>query len=263
MILDEIVADKKQRIIEQKKIISEAQMKEMALNCDREGSGFYDALSKSGLSIIGEFKNASPSHGKMNNKITLEERIMQYNESVDCISCLTEEDHFMGSVDYFKKIRTISKIPMIRKDFIIDSYQIFEAKVIGADCILLIVAILTDWQLKQFYELACVLHMDVLVEVHDEIEMKRAIGLDASIIGINNRNLKDFTVDLNNTKTLSQMVPEKTILVSESGIATEADITFLKTCRVNAVLIGTVFMEAKDPKALATQWRKCFNNECY
>ena len=261
MILEKIVADKKQRIIEQKRIISEAQMREMAINCDRGSIGFYDALSKSGLSIIGEFKNASPSHGKMNNKITLEKRIMQYNESVDCISCLTEEDHFMGSVEYFKRVREISKVPMIRKDFIVDPYQIFEAKVIGADCILLIVAILTDRQLKLFYELACTLGMDVLVEVHDEIEMKRAIGLDAAIIGINNRNLKNFTVNLNNTKKLSEMVPEETILVSESGIATESDIMYLKTCRVNAVLIGTVFMEAENPSELATRWRKCFDSE--
>ncbi len=261
MILEEIVADKKKRIIEQKRIISEAQMKEMALNCDRESIGFYEALSKDGLSIIGEFKNASPSHGKMNNKITLEERIVQYNESVDCISCLTEEDHFKGSVEYFRRVREISKIPMIRKDFIIDPYQIFEAKVIGADCILLIVAILTDRQLKLFYELAYALDMDVLVEVHDETEMKRAIGLDAAIIGINNRNLKDFSVNLENTKKLSEMVPEEAILVSESGIATEADIVYLKTCRVNAVLIGTVFMEAENPKVLATRWRNCFDSK--
>lgn len=261
MILEEIVADKKKRIIEQKRMISEAQMKEMSLKCDRESIDFYEALSKDGLSIIGEFKNASPSHGKMNNKITLEERIAQYNESVDCISCLTEEDHFKGSVEYFNRVRAISKVPMIRKDFIIDPYQIFEAKVIGADCILLIVAILTDRELKLFYELAYALDMDVLVEVHDEIEMKRAIGLDAAIIGINNRNLKDFTVNLENTKKLSEMVPEETILVSESGIATEADIKYLRTCRINAVLIGTVFMEAENPKELATRWRNCFDSK--
>ena len=261
LILDEIVEDKKKRIAEQKTKISESEMKKMAMDCQRESISFYQALSKEGLSIIGEFKNASPSHGKMDNKIELEERIAQYNESVDCISCLTEEDHFMGSVAYFNKVRTISKIPMIRKDFIIDPYQIFEAKVIGADCILLIVAILSDRQLKLFYELAYALGMDVLVEVHDEIEMKRALGLDAAMIGVNNRNLKDFTIDLENTKRLSQMVPEETILVSESGITTEADITYLKECSVNAVLIGTVFMEAENPKELAMRWRKCFDGK--
>lgn len=261
MILDVIVADKKKRIVEQKEKISEAEMKKMALACQRESISFYKALSKDGLSIIGEFKNASPSHGEMNNKIELEERIAQYNESVDCISCLTEEDHFMGSVAYFNRVRAISRVPMIRKDFIIDPYQIFESKVIGADCILLIVAILTDRELKMFYKLAYALGMDVLVEVHDELEMKRAIGLDAVMIGVNNRNLKDFTINLDNTKKLSKMVPEETILVSESGITTEADIIYMKKCNVNAVLIGTVFMEAENPKELAQRWRSCFDNE--
>lgn len=261
MILDEIVADKRKRLIEQKQQISEEKMKELAMEAMTQESTFcfYDALAKEGLSIIGEFKNASPSHGTMDNKIDLEDRIKQYNESVNCISCLTEEDHFLGSVAYFERVRKISKVPMIRKDFIIDPYQIFEAKVIGADCILLIAAILTDRELKLFYDLAYALGMDVLVEVHDEEEIKRAVGLDARIIGVNNRNLKDFTIDLCNTKKLSAMVPEETLFVSESGITTEADISYLKQCNVDAVLIGTVFMESVNPKELAIRWRDCFH----
>ena len=176
MILDKIVEDKKKRLIEHKACISEKEMKELAAACDRESISFYNALAKDGLSIIGEFKKASPSHGKMDNKIELTDRIDMYNVSVDAISCLTEEDHFLGSVDYFKQIRSISNLPMIRKDFIIDPYQIFEAKVIGADCILLIAAILSDRELKLFYELAYALGMDVLVEVHDEQEMMRKDG---------------------------------------------------------------------------------------
>lgn len=255
MILDKIVEDKKKRLIEHKAKISEEEMKELAANCDRESISFYNALAKDGLSIIGEFKKASPSHGKMDNKIELTDRIDMYNASVDAISCLTEEDHFLGSVDYFKQIRSISDLPMIRKDFIIDPYQIFEAKVIGADCILLIAAILSDRELKLFYELAYALGMDVLVEVHDEQEMMRAIGLDAKIIGVNNRNLKDFSIDLNTTKKLAQMLPEETILVSESGVMTDEDILFLKQSRVDALLIGTVFMEAENPKELAKHWK--------
>lgn len=255
MILDKIVEDKKKRLIEHKAKISEEEMKELATNCDRESISFYNALAKDGLSIIGEFKKASPSHGKMDNKIELTDRIDMYNASVDAISCLTEEDHFLGSVDYFKQIRSISDLPMIRKDFIIDPYQIFEAKVIGADCILLIAAILSDRELKLFYELAYALGMDVLVEVHDEQEMMRAIGLDAKIIGVNNRNLKDFSIDLNTTKKLAQMLPEETILVSESGVMTDEDILFLKQSRVDALLIGTVFMEAENPKELAKHWK--------
>lgn len=258
MILDVIVEDKKKRLLEAKKRISMEEMKELAINCDRESISFYEALKKPGLSIIGEFKKASPSHGKMDNKINLTERINQYNASVDAISCLTEEDHFFGSVDYFKEIRNISPLPMIRKDFIIDPYQIFEAKVIGADCILLIAAILTDRELKLFYELAYDLGMDVLVEVHDEEEMKRALGLDAKIIGVNNRNLKNFTVDLNTSKELSKMVPEDVVFVSESGVSKDEDIAFLKECRIDALLIGTVFMEAKKPRELAEKWKHIF-----
>ncbi len=256
MILDEIVADKKKRLVEHKARISEEEMKTLAASCERESISFYKALAKEGLSIIGEFKKASPSHGKMDNKIELTNRIGQYNASVDAISCLTEEDHFLGSVEYFKQIRQISPLPMIRKDFIIDPYQIFEAKVIGADCILLIAAILTDRELKLFYELAYALGMDVLVEVHDEVEMMRAVGLDAKIIGVNNRNLKDFTIDLETTSKLAQMVPEETLLVSESGVTKDEDVAFLKKVGVDALLIGTVFMEATDPEALAKKWKE-------
>lgn len=256
MILDEIVADKKKRLVEHKARISEEEMKTLAVSCERESISFYKALAKEGLSIIGEFKKASPSHGKMDNKIELTDRIGQYNASVDAISCLTEEDHFLGSVEYFKQIRQISPLPMIRKDFIIDPYQIFEAKVIGADCILLIAAILTDRELKLFYELAYALGMDVLVEVHDEVEMMRAVGLDAKIIGVNNRNLKDFTIDLETTSKLAQMVPEETLLVSESGVTKDEDVAFLKKVGVDALLIGTVFMEATDPEALAKKWKE-------
>lgn len=256
MILDEIVADKKKRLVEHKARISEEEMKTLAASCERESISFYKALAKEGLSIIGEFKKASPSHGKMDNKIELTDRIGQYNASVDAISCLTEKDHFLGSVEYFKQIRQISPLPMIRKDFIIDPYQIFEAKVIGADCILLIAAILTDRELKLFYELAYALGMDVLVEVHDEVEMMRAVGLDAKIIGVNNRNLKDFTIDLETTSKLAQMVPEETLLVSESGVTKDEDVAFLKKVGVDALLIGTVFMEATDPEALAKKWKE-------
>lgn len=259
MILDVIVEDKKKRLIQAKERVSLEKMKELALHCEREPVSFCQALKKPGLSIIGEFKKASPSHGKMNNKVELTDRIQQYNASVDAISCLTEEDHFLGSVEYFKKIREISPLPMLRKDFIIDPYQIYEAKVIGADAILLIAAILTDRELKLFYELARALSMDVLVEVHDEEEMKRALGLEAGIIGVNNRNLKDFTIDLHTTKRLSEMVPEDVVFLSESGVEKDEDIAFLKGCKVDGLLIGTVFMEDEKPGELADKWKRIFS----
>ena len=261
MILDEIVADKKKRLVQHKQACSESEMKKRAEECARVSISFYEALKKPGLSIIGEFKKASPSHGRMDNKIELTDRIDQYNASVDAISCLTEEDHFEGSVDYFKQIRSITTLPMIRKDFIIDPYQIYEAKVIGADCILLIAAILSDEQMKQFYDLAYGLGMDVLLEVHDEEEMKRALALKAKIIGVNNRNLKDFTIDLNTSKRLSQMVPDETVFVAESGVSKDADIAFLGQTRTDALLIGTAFMEAEDPEGLAKHWKEVFDSQ--
>lgn len=172
MILDVIVEDKKKRLVEHKQKISEDEMKKLALASDRKSISFYNALAKKGLSIIGEFKKASPSHGKMNSKVDLDTRIKQYNASVDAISCLTEEDHFNGSVEYLKQIRSMTKLPIIRKDFIIEAYQVYEAKVIGADAILLIAAILDDGTFKRLYELAYSLGLDVLCEVHDEEELK-------------------------------------------------------------------------------------------
>lgn len=258
MILDDIVAVKKERLIEQKAEISLEQMIEMAKTSTHQKISFYDAIGKEGLSIIGEFKKASPSHGKMNSQVDIEERIRQYNDSVDAISCLTEEHFFHGGISYFKQIRELSNLPMIRKDFIIDPYQIYEAKVIGADCILLIAAILTDEEMSGFYKLAKELDLDVLVETHDEQEMKRALQIDAHMIGINNRDLRDFSVHLETTRKLASMVPEGKLLVSESGVSTNEDIRYLKSCGINALLIGTALMEAVSPKNTADGWKECY-----
>lgn len=259
MILDVIVEDKRKRLNEHKIRVSEEKMKQMALNSQRKSISFYSALAKPGLSIIGEFKKASPSMGKIAQTMELSERIDEYNESVDAISCLTEEDHFLGNIEYFKEIRNISPLPMIRKDFIIDSYQIYEAKVIGADCILLIAAILSDEQLKEYYSLATELGLDVLMEVHDEEEMERVLKIQPKIIGVNNRNLKDFTISLENTKKLQPMVPEGTVFVSESGVTQKEHLCFLKECRVDALLIGGAFMLSEHPKTLAKEWKDVYD----
>lgn len=271
MILDEIVADKKKRLAEHKQRISEAEMK---ARCEelpassgekKDGCGkFYQALKKEGLSIIGEFKKASPSLGAITSQIDLKERIRQYNVSVDAISCLTEEDHFHGNVEYLKEIRSMSELPIIRKDFIIDPYQVYEAKVIGASAILLIAAILSDEEMKALYELAHACGLDVLLEVHDEEEMQRAIALGANIIGVNNRNLKDFSIDLHTTGRLSEYLDAHTdaqnrpVFVSESGVMGEKEIVYLKKYRVDALLIGRAFMEAEEPKALAAAWKNVY-----
>ena len=263
MILDEIVADKKKRLPQHKANISEQKMRQMAEEMikkqpvEKKGkNAFYQALAKPGISIIGEFKKASPSLGTIESKINLIDRIEEYNASVDAISCLTEEDHFHGSVDYLKEIRKMSPLPIIRKDFMIEEYQFYEAKVIGADAILLIAAILDDVQLKDFYDLATELGLDALVETHDEREMERALKLDAEIIGVNNRDLRDFTIRLDTTRRLSKMVPQDKVFVAESGIVTDDDVRFLKESRVDAFLIGRAFMEAENPRELALRWKK-------
>lgn len=262
MILDKIVEDKKIRLPQHKARISpetmrseaEAQVKQE--RADHKANGlFYEALAKPGISIIGEFKKASPSLGQIQSKINLTDRIEEYNASVDAISCLTEEDHFNGNVDYLKEIRKMSLLPIIRKDFMIDEYQFYEAKVIGANAILLIAAILDDVQMKDFYDLATELGLDALVETHDEAEMERALKLDAKIIGVNNRDLRDFTIKLDTTKRLSKMVPEGKIFVAESGIVSDEDVKFLKDSRVDAFLIGRAFMEAENPRELARHWK--------
>lgn len=258
MILDEIVQDKRKRLPEYKALVSPQRMKEEALACTRKPVSFREAIRKPGLSIIGEFKKASPSMGVIEQKIELTDRIGQYNASVDAVSCLTEEDHFHGNVDYLKQIRKISPLPILRKDFVIDEYQIYEAKVIGADAVLLIAAILDDSELRRFYDLAHTLGLDVLTEVHDECEMERALKLDVDIIGINNRNLKDFTISLETTGRLSKMVPEGRLLVSESGVGEDGDILYLKECHVDALLIGRAFMESVNPGNLATRWKEIY-----
>jgi indole-3-glycerol phosphate synthase len=267
MILDEIVEDKKKRLVEHKERVSPERMKEMALASGRKSVSFYEALAKEGLSIIGEFKKASPSLGVIKNKLELTDRIEQYNASVDAVSCLTEEDHFHGNVEYLKQIRGISPLPVLRKDFVIDEYQIYEAKVIGADAVLLIAAILTDEDMKRFYELAYSLGLDVLCEVHDEAEMDRALSLGAKIVGVNNRNLKDFTISLDTTKRLVAYMDQKLggkarpLFVSESGVTETEHIAFLKECRVDALLIGRAFMEAEHPEALAKEWKQAYDGK--
>lgn len=259
MILEEIVADKKRRLPEHMVRISESQMRRMAEETKtREANCFYNHLKKPGLSIIGEFKKASPSLGTITSKIDLMERIAEYNASVDAISCLTEEDHFHGNVEYLKEIRAKSQLPILRKDFMICEYQFYEAKVIGADAVLLITAILDDAQMHDFYQLARELELDVLVETHDEAEVERAMKINPRIIGVNNRNLKDFTISLEHTRRLRPYVPEDKAFVAESGITGDEDVRFLRDCGVDAFLIGRAFMESENPKALAQKWKELY-----
>jgi indole-3-glycerol phosphate synthase len=258
MILDKIVEDKKLRLPEHKARISGQAMRRLAeekRDLQFAERTFYENLKKPGISIIGEFKKASPSLGTITSKIDLMERIEEYNASVDAISCLTEEDHFHGNVDYLMQIREKSPLPILRKDFMIDEYQFYEAKAIGADAVLLITAILDDVQMHDFYQLARELHLDVLVETHDEQEIERALRIEPRIIGVNNRNLMDFSISLETTKRLRKYVPSDKVFIAESGIMGDADVAFLKEVGVDGFLIGRAFMEAENPRELASRWK--------
>lgn len=259
MILDRIVEDKKIRLKEHKSNVSFEEIRKLAetelKDEKRPKNCFYENLRKQGISIIGEFKKASPSLGRIESKIDLLERIDEYNASVDAISCLTEEDHFNGNIEYLKTIRKKSDLPILRKDFMIDEYQFYEAKAIGADAVLLIAAILDDAMLRDFYALARELKLDVLVETHDENEVERALKTDPRIIGVNNRDLKDFSIKLETTGRLRKLVPKDKVFVTESGIMGDEDVRYLKETGVDAFLIGRAFMESRDPKELAHHWK--------
>lgn len=198
--------------------------------------------------VIAEIKKASPSRGLLRADFVPADIAQSYAEyGAACLSVLTDTQFFQGSVDYLKQARASCSLPVLRKDFMVDAYQIYESRVIGADCILLIAACLDDAQMKALEALALALDMAVLVEVHDEAELERALKLTTPLIGINNRNLKTFEVSLATTLGLRGKVPADRLLVTESGIATPQDVQRLVDAKVNAFLVGEAFMRADDP----------------
>ena len=260
MILDDIVEKKKVRLEVAKEEKPFETVRREAEEAIRQGEGgeefpFYKALKKPGLSLIGEYKKASPSLGNIPQNMKVEERIADYNRSVDAISCLTEEDYFHGSVPIFQEVRALTPLPMLRKDFMIDEYQFYEAKSIGANAILLIAAILDPVQMKDFYQLATELGLDALAEAHSEGQVEQALNAGCRIIGVNNRDLRDFTIRLDTTKRLRPLVPKAKCFVTESGIVKEEDVAYLKKCGIDACLVGRALMETKDPAALAEKWK--------
>jgi indole-3-glycerol phosphate synthase len=198
--------------------------------------------------VIAEIKKASPSKGLLRNNFDPADIARSYaNHGAACLSILTDKDYFQGHEDYLKQARKACELPVIRKDFIIDPYQVYEARVINADCILLIVAALDDEKLQLLFNLAHELNMDVLIEVHDKQEMKRALNTGARLIGINNRNLRTFDTTLETTLSMLDMVNENHILVTESGIQTKHDVQLMRDNGVNAFLVGEAFMRAQNP----------------
>jgi indole-3-glycerol phosphate synthase len=248
--LDEIVASTREAVRSSKLNRPLADLKRRIK--DRETPrGFADSLSRSaGLKLIAELKQASPSQGRLRDRFDPAEIARIYEEEgAAAISVLTEERFFQGSLDDLGRVRKAATRPLLRKDFLIDEYQVYEARAFDADAVLLIAAILDNGRLKDFQSLACDLGMDSLVEVHTEAEVDRALRAGARLIGINNRDLATFKTDLAMTFRLVRGIPDDRLVVSESGISQRKDIDRLMEAEVDAVLIGETFMKSSDIRA--------------
>ena len=253
MILDELASLTRKRIELQKQGYSLDNIKRDAeLLAAREVAyNFEEALSKEGLSIISEVKKASPSKGVIAEDFPFLDIAKEYETAgADAVSCLTEPDRFKGSDAYLQEIASSIKLPVLRKDFTIDPYMIYQARMMGASAVLLIAAILSDAELAEYFEIAEGLGLSCLFEAHDEEEVKRCLAAGARIVGVNNRNLKDFTVDINNSVKLRKLVPDDVIFVSESGIEKPEDVKVLKENGTDAVLIGEMLMRSSDKTEL-------------
>jgi len=249
-ILEQLAEHAKERVEEKKKIKSLEQIKLEAMKLKKGDFEFEKALKKPRMSFICECKKASPSKGIIAEDFDYLTIAKEYQEAgADCISVLTEPKWFLGSDKYLEDIANTVDIPVIRKDFTVDEYMIYEAKVLGAKAVLLICSILSEEQIKDYIRICDNLGISALVETHEEAEVQMALRAGARIIGVNNRNLKDFSVDTENSKNLKKQVPKEVIFVSESGIKTSKDILALAEAGVDAVLVGETLMKAKDKKA--------------
>ena len=254
-ILDAIVSNTKDKL-EKKK--SKQTLEELSIklkDLDLKKSVFKDSLMGKSKAIIAEIKKASPSAGVISEDFDPVLKAKEYESfGASALSILTEEDYFQGSIQYLIDVKAKTYLPILRKDFIIDEYQIYQSKLYGADCILLIVSALSDSQLKEFKNIAESLDLDVLVEIHNQAELERIQPIDFPFIGINNRNLSTFEVDLKTTKELSLNLKDK-LIVSESGIKTREDIDQILNYDVLNFLVGESFMRAENP---GTELRKLF-----
>jgi len=247
MILSKIIEEKK-------KAIEEAKAKKPQTQLLRElesitiVSKFRKEITKEHqINLIAEIKKASPSRGVLRKHFDPEEIASIYKmNGAAALSVLTEEKFFLGSLEHIKRIKHTVNLPILRKDFIIDPYQIYESRACGADAILLIADILSDEEILDFYSLATKIGLDAVVEVHNDEDLKKALRIDPKIIGINNRDLHNFNVDLNVTERLIKFIPKEKIVISESGIKSHEDIMFLKSIGVKAFLVGEAFMLATD-----------------
>lgn len=245
-ILDELAAHARKRTEQAKKQVPLQQLQKQAAQVQREPFAFEKALRRPGISVIAEVKRASPSRGLIAEDFPWLQIARDYEAAgADCISVLTEPKWFLGSDAYLKEIADTVSLPVLRKDFTVDPYMIWQAKALGADAVLLIVSLLCDEELQSFFDLAQSLGLTALVECHDAAEIQRALAIGARVIGVNNRDLKTFTVDTKNSRLLADLIPEDVIFVSESGTKTAEDVKEAAEF-ADAVLIGEALMKAAD-----------------
>lgn len=255
-ILDRLAAYAQERVTAAKQNISVEELKERTLSLPRGDFAFEKALKKDDIAFICECKKASPSKGVIAGDFPYLQIAKAYESAgADCISVLTEPKWFLGSDRYLQEIAAAVHIPCLRKDFTVDAYMLYEAKCLGAAAVLLICSILSEEQIKAYIQICDTLGLSALVEAHDEAEVKTALRCGARIIGVNNRNLKDFSVDTDNSRRLRRLIPKDVVFVSESGVKTPEDVQLLREVGADAVLIGETLMRAADKKQILNELR--------
>lgn len=248
--LQRIVGDVRRRLLERKAKLPEAELRSRCERCDAPRS-FEKAIRREDtLSVIGELKRRSPSAGSIHEQLDVPSTARALEDAgCSALSILTEADHFGGSLDALASARAVVELPLLRKDFLFDSYQIYEARLHGADAVLLLAALLDDRQLRNLADLAASLGLAVLAEAHGEQELRRIVDLEFPIVGLNARDLRDFSVDLERILRWSESVPEERILVAESGVRTAEDLQRVASGRFDALLIGEGLMRGGQPAA--------------
>lgn len=258
-ILEQLADHARKRVMAEMEENSLDTMRELAMSKSSATGdlfAFEQALRKEDVSFICECKKASPSKGLIAPNFPYLEIAKEYEAAgADCISVLTEPKWFLGNDEYLKEIAKAVSIPCLRKDFTVDEYQIYQAKVLGASAVLLICSVLTENQMKDYIRICDELGLSALVEVHDEQEVQTALNTGARIIGVNNRNLKDFSVDTDNSRRLRELIPPNVLFVSESGVRTAEDVETLRKIDADAVLIGETLMRASDKRAKLAELR--------
>lgn len=262
MILDELAAYAAYRVEEAKKKLPMEELRAQAERLPKGDFRFEKALKKKGMSFICEVKKASPSKGVIAEDFPYTKIAAAYEAAgADCVSVLTEPKWFLGSDDIFREIRATISLPMIRKDFTVDPYQIYEAKVMGADAVLLICALLPMEKLKEYMAICETLGLTALVETHDEAEIASAVEAGARVIGVNNRNLKNFTVDFSNSAKLRSLIPPEAVFVAESGVKDAADVGALSAIGADVVLVGEALMRASDKQVELARFREAADEQ--